>query len=610
MDTTTEALAWLVTASLVVIAAIAVRDWRQDREEGRARLALAMSMIAFVSLAGRYSDLAGDLRFVPDLAVVAFGISGYALLTFRGTIVPLGRWYRRMAAAALAVTTGLVLVLRASGDGARLPVGAERMAVLALVGVWSLCVLTSAGQLWHAGGGRSPIARARLRSLAAGYAGIAVLLTAGAAAGAALHHPPARLMFQIVVVGLVGLLYVAVSPPLGLRRRWLRRASERAAVASHPVGAWHWDVATGLIEWSEAHHRIFGTDPASHRPSIESFFALVHPEDLRQMKDDVEQRMRDRTPLSYDVRIVRPDREIRWISGTGEVVVDPTTDEVTGMFGFSRDVTEHKEAEGAVVAALDREREASTRLRQLDEMKNAFLEAVSHELRTPLTAVLGFAQTLELHDLAVDAGGVRTMASRIVVNAQRLERLLGDLLDLDRMTRGVLEPRRRLVDVAELVQGVVVDVDMEDRPLEVDVRVGTADVCPAQTERIIENLLVNSVRHTPPGTPVWLRACSRAGGLQIVVSDGGLGIDDHLKQEVFEPFLRGDTASARSGGAGLGLSLVAKFAELHGGRAWVEDRPGGGSSFHVWLAPPGGSAADIEITTGIEVRTPRRSVAS
>jgi signal transduction histidine kinase len=99
----------------------------------------------------------------------------------------------------------------------------------------------------------------------------------------------------------------------------------------------------------------------------------------------------------------------------------------------------------------------------------------------------------------------------------------------------------------------------------------------------VENLLVNAAKHTPPGSPVGLRVDRAEGGVRITVEDRGKGVPDHLKESVFRPFERGPGKLAHAPGTGIGLSLVARFAELHGGRAWVEDRPGGGASFRVFL---------------------------
>ena len=269
-----------------------------------------------------------------------------------------------------------------------------------------------------------------------------------------------------------------------------------------------------------------------------------------------------------------------------------------------RDAVERREALLASRRALDRERAASAKLREAAETKNAFIRAVSHELRTPLTVVEGLASTLERRLDELDDEQVRRFAGRLAHNARRLDTLLSDLLDVDRLTRGVIEAIRRPVDVVLLTLEVVqrsaagaaqIAVEgPETLELEVD---------PAQVERILENLLANAVKHTPPETPVVVRWEPDAhGGALLCVDDEGPGIPDEQRQTIFEPFTQGAPGTHHAPGTGVGLSLVAQFAQLHGGRAWVEHRDGGGASFRV-LFPPA-DLIDIERDAEISVPDP------
>jgi Osmosensitive K+ channel histidine kinase len=123
------------------------------------------------------------------------------------------------------------------------------------------------------------------------------------------------------------------------------------------------------------------------------------------------------------------------------------------------DITTLKQAEEDLARALDIEREASARLRSLDELKNTFLQAVSHDLRTPLTTLLGSALTLEREDVELDPEVQRDLVRRIAGNARKLLRLVTDLLDLDRLSQGLLEPQRATVDLADVVRNVVAESD-------------------------------------------------------------------------------------------------------------------------------------------------------
>lgn len=254
-----------------------------------------------------------------------------------------------------------------------------------------------------------------------------------------------------------------------------------------------------------------------------------------------------------------------------------------GMILSLRDVTDRLRADRAVRDALDREREATEHLRQVDHMKTAFLQAVSHELRTPLTSVLGFSVLLQRH-AELPSGQIDLLTERLTSNARKLDTLLADLLDVDRLSRGVLEARRSDVDVSGLLHHVVGDLDLDTDRVEVHGGDVTARIDGPRTERIVENLVLNALRHTEG--PVEVDAEITPAGLRLTVADRGEGIPDDVKDDLFEPFRQGDTPAARVGGAGIGLTVVRTFAELHGGRAWVEDRPGGGSRFCVLLPTP------------------------
>jgi len=247
-------------------------------------------------------------------------------------------------------------------------------------------------------------------------------------------------------------------------------------------------------------------------------------------------------------------------------------------------------------AALEVERQAAETLRNLDALKNSFLTAVSHELRTPLTTLLGNSLTLERNRAALSAEVQDELIHGLGRNALKLQRLLEDLLDLDRLTRGILEPVRSRVDVGALVRSVVLEVEgLRGRDVYLDTPHVEADVDVPKVERIVENLAANAARHTDKRSRVWVHVRrDEPDGVLIVVEDEGPGVPDHVKQTIFQPFQQGERTIEYSPGVGIGLSLTAQFAELHGGRAWVEDRPGGGASFRVLLrSNSGGTRARL-----------------
>jgi PAS domain S-box-containing protein len=290
-----------------------------------------------------------------------------------------------------------------------------------------------------------------------------------------------------------------------------------------------------------------------------------------------------------------------------------------GQLVVARDVTERRQAEQDIrnaleresvaavrlAAALEREQAATEHLRSLDEMKSSFLQAVSHDLRTPLASVLGIALTLERSREVLPGGDVADLHARLTANARKLDRILRGMLDLDRLTRGVVAPNRERIDLGEFVATVVDQAQTDllgDHPVFVDLAPVEIAVDAAKVERIVENLLANATRHTPPGTPIWVRVDRHDPGALLTVADAGPGVPVEQRERIFQPFQRGPSATSHAPGSGVGLALVAQFAGLHGGRAWVEPRAGGGACFQVLLpdspevAPPPADPAARTVT--------------
>ncbi|HET7519365.1 MAG TPA: ATP-binding protein [Actinomycetes bacterium] len=326
---------------------------------------------------------------------------------------------------------------------------------------------------------------------------------------------------------------------------------------------------------------------------------LIHPDDRERVLAENERVDRTGDPWNMEYRVFAKDGRVVWVRDHA-VLVRGEHGEPGFWQGYYIDITDQKLAEEGLRQALERERQALERerqaaqeLRALDEMKNTFLDAVSHELRTPLATVIGIALTLKRSGSSLAEDDTADLVDRLVVNAGKLDRLLSDLLDLDRLSKGLVEPRRSRTDVAALVGRVATEWRQRSgRRLDVTAEPVVAWVDPAKVERVVENLLANADRHTTPDTPVWVTVARRDGGVLLAVEDAGGGVPRELRSALFEPFRQGPEASAHAPGVGIGLSLVARFAELHGGRAWVQDRPGGGASFRVLLPDPP-SPADV-----------------
>jgi two-component system sensor histidine kinase KdpD len=239
----------------------------------------------------------------------------------------------------------------------------------------------------------------------------------------------------------------------------------------------------------------------------------------------------------------------------------------------------------AVVAERSRlEAEAleAEALRRSDALKTALLRAVSHDLRSPLTAILASADALASPGLSLEPEDRLALAETIQGEAARLDRVVGQLLDLSRLEAGAVEPHREVWPVDELVGQALAGLGRDAARVRLDVGPETppVEVDAAQVERVLANLIDNALQYSPPGSGVLVRAESGATELRLHVVDSGPGLPAEERDALFLPFRRG---AAGQLGSGLGLSIARGFAEANGGRLWAQDDPAGG---HLVLSLP------------------------
>jgi PAS domain S-box-containing protein len=310
--------------------------------------------------------------------------------------------------------------------------------------------------------------------------------------------------------------------------------------------------------------------------------AFVHPDDWAALSS-----------LGEDALVGRSGAAIcRFRSGDGgylpmEARVAPfRRPEERGGLGMQyalRDVREREAARAALEQALRREQEAAAVLREADAAKYALLLAAAHELNTPIATVAGLADLLVGHP-DLPEGGIARMAQGLASTGAELRAILTNLLDSERVLGGYVAPQRQSFDIVELVVERARSRNGSDQDLALPSGTETVTLDPELTARIVDNLVSNALRHTPEGTAVEVAVTRRPDGVLLAVEDAGQGIPDAEKEAIFEAFQR--RAGSAPGGLGLGLFVVRKFAEIQGGRAWVEDAPGGGAAFRVLLPDP------------------------
>src|SRR5215470_14547075 len=237
-------------------------------------------------------------------------------------------------------------------------------------------------------------------------------------------------------------------------------------------------------------------------------------------------------------------------------------------------------------AALDRDRlrtqaAQAEALAEGNRMRTALLAAVSHDLRTPLASIKASVSSLRQTDVRWSPEDQADLLANIEQNADRLDALVGNLLDMSRLQTGSLAPFLRAIAVDEVAPVALRGLDDADQLRIVvpdDLPLVRAD--PGLLERVLANLFSNALRHSPPDLPPVLLAREDGDRVVLEVVDHGTGVPGDLKERIFEPFLRLDE---RSSGVGLGLAVAKGFAEAMGGTIIAVDTPGGGLTVRVTL---------------------------
>lgn len=228
-----------------------------------------------------------------------------------------------------------------------------------------------------------------------------------------------------------------------------------------------------------------------------------------------------------------------------------------------------------------------TKLRRLETMRKDFVANVSHELKTPLTSIKGFVETLLDGDLE-DKETTRKFMSIIYQEAERLNNLIHDLLDISKLESGQTELRVKQVELEPLIDSVVLAIsnrmNAKNLQLERDIQAKTVWGDEGLLNELFINLIDNSVKYTPAGGKITVGSLKGKGETIIYVRDTGFGIPAESLPRIFERFYRVDKGRSREmGGTGLGLSIVKHIVERHGGKVAVQSELGKGSEFTVTI---------------------------
>jgi signal transduction histidine kinase/CheY-like chemotaxis protein len=579
--------------AFVVLGVATGISWARRRDRFLMWHALAIVLLSSVSLLGRIPALLHvSVPLLPEINLLMFVGSGYALLRYRASIIPLPTGWHIAALVAMAGASGVLVATMLFGSAGAATRDLMTSATIGLILAWSAAVVEPIVRFWLVAGGLPAVQAWRLRFLSLGFGGIVVILLFAIGARSAASVPQVQIAIQVLVLIIVPMLYVSFSPPSWLRREW--RASEEDGLREFMQDLLllrqnRSKLADRAIDWSM---RLSGGAAAVAFDNAGTVVAArgLDPTQVLELK----RAAADSRPgvnrfvlggSETDVLVI----PIGGMNDAGRLTV------LAGPFtpGFGGEETSRvQQVMTAVTAALDRARlfeelkEANARLLVADKHKSVFLASMSHELRTPLNAILGFSELLL--DAPADqppAATRRRFLEQIHSSGKHLLGLINDILDLSKVEAGQMELRVQSVSVDELVHSVISTIEplatIKEVTVEADAAsAGKIEADPGKFKQMLLNLASNAIKFTPSGGVVRITATRQPDSVEVAVADTGIGIARADVDRIFEEFQQVDSGAGRQqAGTGLGLTLTRRFAMLHGGDVGVESELGRGSIF-------------------------------
>ena len=360
----------------------------------------------------------------------------------------------------------------------------------------------------------------------------------------------------------------------------VREQGERLRFALEASGTWiwEWDLATDVVAWSPE-PPLAGMVLADGAAMAEDWIAAMHPDDIPRVREVIAASLRGGSQFESEFRVLEPGGGVRWFQGTGRVSRDREGTAV-GIVGTARDVTDRK------VEELDRERRLDAE-REAGRLRDAFIGVVSHELRTPITTIFGGTRVLSRRWRTMRPAERDEILQDVSGEADRLYRLVEDLLVLTRVERGPLDVGDDPVSLRRIIERVVATERVRWPGVELVVAV-PPDLPSLRgedtyVEQVLRNLVGNAAKYGGPGSRVTVTAEAGAAEVSVRVLDEGPGIREDEADDLFELFYRSPDAAGSVAGAGIGLFVCRQLVLAMGGRIHAEGRPGGGAVFVVTL---------------------------
>ncbi|MGZ5010126.1 MAG: PAS domain S-box protein [Methylobacter sp.] len=356
----------------------------------------------------------------------------------------------------------------------------------------------------------------------------------------------------------------------------LRQQEERLrlALAAARMATWDWHVPSGNVIWNEMYYRMMGYEPGEVQPSYQAWISRVHPDDVDSVQSNIQHCMKEGLVYTTEFRILWPDGTIRWLQARGEFEYDLNKQPLR-CYGVMIDITELKQVEQA--------------LKDADRRKDEFLAMLAHELRNPLAPI---RNAVEIQKCAnMDPARIAWCTNIIDRQINHLTGLVNDLLDISRISRGLVELKKETLEIRDFIQPAVetnqplIDTRRQEFSMTLPPEPVWVEGDRIRLAQVVSNLINNAAKYTEEGGRIGLSVELSGDDVCIDVTDSGCGIDSANLSSLFDLFYQADRHLDRSqGGLGIGLSLVRSLVEKHGGdvRAFSAGQ-GQGSEFVIRL---------------------------
>jgi signal transduction histidine kinase len=576
------ALQQAIYVAFLALCLVALREWLRYRDRSRGIIALALGLLAAVVVASDADSLTGARYPVLNMLVYAlFPWSGYALLLFRDSFIPLSRRARLISGAVVAAVSlaGLWFGALTDANGQRVTPGLYYTVWLL---VWTACVVEPIVRFWLESRGRAAVQRTRLRALSFGYGLVVLILAFGYVTQAESRNPTVLLVVQLASLLVVPLLYASFAPPNWLRVLWRQREEEEFGRGMQDLLLFTEDaegLAARALDWAA---RLVGAEAAA-----------IGAGGARLLAFQGTDRPRAQALVEAGAGV---DGELRSDGGSAIAIPLPlnagpgTLVAVAGPFTplFGADeVARLRQYAVALTTALDRValvqeiQETAEDLARSNRALEEFVYVASHDLQEPLRTVTGYVQLLQRRyqgKLDPDADEFIGFA---VEGASRMQALINDLLTYSRV--GSKDARLVETDFGDVVDEVLAGLQAAVEESGAEVSHGRLPKLVAdrrQMVQLFQNLIGNAIKfHSDDPPRVEIHAGRDGEAWRFAVRDNGIGIPPEHHDRIFNLFQRLH-ARDEYPGTGIGLALCRRIVERHGGRIWVESEPRKGSTFY------------------------------